>query len=174
MQTGVTLVELIMFMVIIGIAVVGIMRIMSLTSLASTDPLREKQALAVAESLLEEIQLQSFTYCDPDDANAMTALNPGACASGPQGLGPTAGETRYGVPRFDHVADYHNFEMNPADPVKDMQGNVIAGLEAYTVKVTETEDLGGDRLQIDINVSIDNITVKLTGYRYRYAPRAIP
>jgi len=173
-QTGVTLVELILFILIVSVAVIGVTRIMNLTSVASTDPLREKQALALAESLLEEVQLQAFTYCDPDDANAMTANSPAGCASGAQGLTPTAGETRYGSPRFDNVGDYHNFEMNPADPIKDIQGQVILGLETYTAKIFETEELGGDRIRIDVTVSVDGLSVSLTGYRYRYAPRAIP
>lgn len=173
-QVGVTLVELILFILIISVAVIGVTRIMNLTSVASTDPLREKQALAIAESLLEEVQLQAFTYCDPDDANAMTANNPAGCATSVQGLGPTAGETRYGSPRFDNVGDYHNFEMTPADPIKDIQGQVIVGLGSYSASVQETEDLGGDRIRIDVTVSVDNLSVSLTGYRYRYAPRATP
>ncbi len=171
-QFGVTLIELILFMLIVGIAVVGLTRIMNVTSAASTDPIREKQALAIAESLLEEIELQAFTYCDPDDANAMTANSPADCASGPQLLAPTAGETRDGLPRFDNVGDYHDY--GPISPITDLQGQVIAGLENYSVKVIEQESCGPDCIQIDVAVTNADIRVNLTGYRYRYAPRAIP
>jgi MSHA pilin protein MshD len=172
LQYGVTLIELILFMLIVSIAVIGVTRIMNLSSVTSTDPLREKQALAIAESLLEEIQLQAFTLCDPDDANAMVAYVPADCASGPQVLAPTAGETRDGVPRFDNVGDYHNY--GPISPIKDIQGQTIVGLEDYSVKVFEQESCGADCIQIDVTVSSGDTRVTLTGYRYRYAPRALP
>lgn len=172
---GVTLVELILFMVIVSVAVIGVLRVMGLTNATSSDPMREKQALAIAESLLEEIQLQAFTYCDPDDANATTATSAGACASLIQGLGSTSGETRYGNPRFDNVGDYHGFSMKP---IVDIQNQVIPGLQDYQADVFETADLGGDRIQIDVTVTTgagaDAVNVKLTGYRYRYAPRTVP
>lgn len=170
---GVTLVELILFMLIVSIAVIGVTRIMNLTSVASTDPLREKQALALAESMLEEIQLQAFTFCDPDDANAMTANSPADCASAVQGLGPSAGETRNAEPRFDNVGDYAGYGPVSAT---DIQGQTITDLQAYTVQVTETLEAACANacIRIDVTASIDDVKVVLTGYRYRYAPRTVP
>lgn len=168
-QAGLTLIEIIVFILVVSVALIGILSIMRLTTIASTDPMRDKQALAIAESLIEEIQLQAFTYCDPDDANASTATSAAACASTPQGLGPTAGETRYAEPRFDNVGDYHGFTMAG---IRDIQNNAIVGLEQYTASVTET--LTGDQIQIDVLVTSGNTSVLLTGYRYRFAPRALP
>jgi MSHA pilin protein MshD len=172
---GVTLVELILFMVIVSVAVIGVLRVMGLTNTTSSDPMREKQALAIAESLLEEIQSQAFTYCDPDDANATAATSSLACASLVQGVGSTPGETRYGSPRFDNVGDYHGFSMKP---IVDIQNQVIPGLQDYQADVSEVADLGGDRIRIDVTVTtgtgVDAVNVKLTGYRYRYAPRTVP
>lgn len=174
-QKGVTLIELILFMLIVSIAVIGVTRIMNLTSVASTDPLREKQALALAESMLEEIQLQAFTFCDPDDANAMTAYSAADCASEVQGLGKSAGESRGGVPRFDNVGDYFEYgEPDPIKPVVDIQEQVIAGLENYSMSVHEVDECGGACIRIDVTVSVDDVKVVLTGYRYRYAPRTVP
>jgi MSHA pilin protein MshD len=110
--------------------------------------------------------------CDPDDANAMVAYVPTDCANGPQVLAPTAGETRDGVPRFDNVGDYHNY--GPISPIKDMQGQAIVGLENYSVKVIQQTSCGADCIQIDVTVSSGDVSVMLTGYRYRYAPRALP
>lgn len=178
---GFTLVEVLIFIVIVGIAMAGILSIMNLTSVASTDPMRDKQALAIAESLLEEIESQAFTYCDPDDANASTAASPAGCASAPQGLGPTSGESRYAEPRFDNVGDYHN--MAPPVPapitakpnaVADVQGQVISELQDYVAEVKETSGLGGDEIRIDVTVRSGETVVTLTGYRYRYAPRTVP
>ncbi|MFZ6817128.1 type IV pilus modification PilV family protein [Undibacterium sp. Ji22W] len=174
-QSGVTLIELIMFMLIVSIAVIGVIRIMNLTSVTSTDPLREKQALALAESMLEEIQLQAFTYCDPDDANATTAYSAADCASEVQGLGKSVGETRGGVPRFDNVGDYFGYgDPTPIKPVVDIQEQAIVGLEAYSMKVLEVDECGGACIRIDVTVSVDDVKVVLTGYRYRYAPRIVP
>ena len=60
-QHGATLIELVMFIVIISTAVVGILQVMNLVTSHSADPLVRKQALAIAESLLEEIELQDFS-----------------------------------------------------------------------------------------------------------------
>jgi MSHA pilin protein MshD len=59
-QRGVSLVELIMFIVIVGVAVAGIVTVMTQAITYSADPLIRKQAIASAESLLEEIELQDF------------------------------------------------------------------------------------------------------------------
>src|SRR3989454_11345867 len=72
-EHGISLVELIVFIVIVGIAVAGVVGALSMATRASADPMIQKQALAIAEALLEEVQLQPFTYCDPDDPQAATA-----------------------------------------------------------------------------------------------------
>src|SRR5947208_5511596 len=105
-EHGISLIELIVFIVIVGIAVAGVVGALSMATRASADPMIQKQALAIAEALLEEVQLQPFTYCDPDDPNAASAQNAGGCTGGAGGandenllvagkLGPEAGETRY-------------------------------------------------------------------------------
>ncbi len=70
---GLSLVELIVFIVIVSASVAGIISVITVTTRSSADPLIHKQALAIAEAVLEEIQLQPFTYCDPDDPGAATA-----------------------------------------------------------------------------------------------------
>lgn len=179
MQSGLTLVELILFMLIIGIALTGITRIMNLTTVASADPLREKQALAIAESLLEEIELQAFTFCDPDDPQAASAKNatvaPDGCSdaaliqvAAPTNFGTL--ETRNGLARFDNVGDYHGYAMPNA---VDINGNAIdAGLNNYATAVTI--NLTGEIMRIDVRVTSGETDVMLTGYRFRYAPRSLP
>lgn len=76
---GLSLVELIMFIVIVGAAVAGIIGMIGIATKSSADPMIRKQALAIAEAMLEEVRLQPFTYCDPDDPAAATAdLSSGA------------------------------------------------------------------------------------------------
>jgi type II secretory pathway pseudopilin PulG len=73
LERGVTLVELIVFIVIVSTAVAGVLMTLDISNRSSADPMIQKQALAVAEALLEEVQLQPFTYCDPDDQQAHRA-----------------------------------------------------------------------------------------------------
>lgn len=178
-QSGVTLIELILFMVIVSIALAAVIRIMNLTNVLSTDPLREKQALALAESMLEEIQLQAFTYCDPDDANATTAYSAADCASEVQGLVASNLESRNGEPHFDNVGDYGNYGPVPpydfeGNLIKDFANSTLPVLQGYSVKVREEYGCGDACIRIDVTVNVDDVTVVLTGYRYRYAPRMVP
>ena len=73
-QRGVTLVELLMFIVIISVALAGILQVMRFTTANSADPLRRKQALMIAEALLEEVRQAGFSICDPRSVNAGSAL----------------------------------------------------------------------------------------------------
>ena len=182
-QRGVSLVELIIFIVVVGVAVVGVVAAMRLGTAASTDPMIQKQALAIAEALLEEVQLQPFTYCDPDDANAASANNTAGCAVAANNetlaIGPEGGETRAGAPLFDNVSDYHNLNLAG---ISGMDGAAIGGLANYAAIITITpQGLGvipaDEALLIRVTVSGPpgtNATVVLDGYRTRYAPNALP
>ena len=74
-QRGLSMIELMVFIVIVGIAVTGVLSVYSSVTRTSVDPMVRKQALAVAESLLEEVLSKPYTYCDPDDAQADTATS---------------------------------------------------------------------------------------------------
>lgn len=184
-QLGATLVELVMFIVIVSIAVTGVLLVMNRTTASSADPLIRKQALAIAGSLLEEIELMPFTFCDPDDANAASAVIAADCTPGLSQdviTGPTpAAETRYHpTGPFDNVADYGVFSMSP---ILDITGSAIAGLGGYTASVgiaragTALLGIADDGAALRITVTVNgpgNTQVVLDGYRTRYAPRALP
>src|SRR5689334_4666432 len=112
-QSGLTLVELVMFIVIVSVGIAGVLVAMNVTVQHSADPLVTKQALAIAESLLEEIELQPYTYCDPSDDNVTTAtaavVGANGCATTVQGIGPSPANssrfTQLGIPRFNNVGD---------------------------------------------------------------------
>ena len=191
-EHGISLVELIVFIVIVSVAVAGVLGALSMATRASADPMIQKQALAVAEALLEEVQLQPFTYCDPDDPNAASAQNAGGCTGGAGGpndenllvagkLGPEAGETRYSATTpYDNVSDYNTFTMTG---IMDITGAaIIPGLENYTARVDVVNQALGTIPATDsllITVTVDgppgtNTRVVLDGYRVRYAPNALP
>ena len=189
---GVSLVELIVFIVVVSVGVAGVLLALNMSTRASADPLLQKQALAIAEAILEEVQVRPLTYCDPDDANAATALNPAACTGGAGGandesrlpLGAEAGETRTGaVTPYDNVSDYNGLAIAP---ITDLTGTAIPNLAGYSAAVAVTPQgvpaaggaaaiPGAAALLITVTVTGPaSTTVKLDGYRMRYAPNALP
>ena len=195
---GVTLIELIVFIVIVGVAMAGLFAAFDTITKASADPQVRKQVLAIAESLMDEIMLKPFTICDPDDPNAAAATAAGDCtglAGGPNDesrlvlgqLGPETGasvggaEGRYASPQFDNVSDYHGFTMLAG--IHDIANPVltIPGLDAYKVtniSITQA-GLGGIPAAAALLISITvtgpgGVTMTLEGYRTRYAPNTLP
>lgn len=189
-QTGISLIELVIFIVVVSVGVAGILSVMNITVMHSADPLVQKQAAAIAESLLEEIELQPFTWCDPNDDNATTATSAAGCATTAEGMGPEAAfinqpnaENRYqdvngGNSPFDNVNDYHGFAMAGIRGI-DASATVLPGLGAYNASVAIAEAgaafglTAGEVLQINVRVTGPGGTdITLTGYRFRYAPNA--
>lgn len=173
---GISLVELIVFIVIISVGLAGILGVMNLTTRASADPLIQKQALAIAEAYLEEVLAMPFTYCDPDDPAAADAPSALACAT-PESIGPEGGETRAGTPPFDNVSDYHGFSGAPSN----VDGTAIPALTAYQVLITVTQQNLTNTVPavatLRVTVAVTgpgNTTVALDSYRIRYAPNALP
>ena len=174
---GLTMIELVIFMVVVSAALAGVLRVFLQSTAASADPALVRQALAVAESLLEEAQLMPFTFCDGDDVNVSTATSTVGCAGVADAIGAEAGEGRYATPQFDHVNDYHGFAMAG---ITDITNTAVAGLAGYSASVTVAASaLGnigagsGDALRITVTVTGPGSTsITLDGYRARYAPNA--
>lgn len=101
-QIGLTLIELIVFIVIVSVAIVGVLSVLNITVMRSSDPLVQKQAQALAEGLLEEIQTAYFAYCDGADVQLKYARDVANCTGGGDTYGAETGETR----PFDTIKDY--------------------------------------------------------------------
>lgn len=183
LQRGLSLIELIMAMVIVGVALAGIVSAINFNVLHSADPVVKKQALALAESLLEEVERMPFTWCDPNDANLLTATGSADCAAlSEDNTAPELGETRGGGTPFDNVNDYNGYCM--ATPgcaitkIVDITGAEIANLAGYTAKIAvATSALDSidatSKAALRITVTVTgplNTTVLLEGYRTRYSP----
>ncbi len=173
---GLTLIELLLFVVVVGIALSAMLQVFVTATKSSVDPMVRRQQLAVAESLLREVELMPFTWCDPTDANVETATSAGGCASLAEGNGPEAGQTRYGPTNFfNNVNDYAGFSMSG---IRDVTNAAVAGLSGYSAAVAVTgvaldNITAGDALKITVTVTApDNSTVSLQGWRTRYAPNA--
>jgi MSHA pilin protein MshD len=183
-QRGASLVELVMFIVVIGAGLAGIIGIWRTTAQGSADPLIQKQALAIAEAYLEEVLAMPFTYCDPDDANAATAesavvgVGPTFCAATVEAIGAEAGEARgSGTTPYDNVNDYNSLATGvPAS----IDGTAISGLSSYSVSVAVVaESLSTVAAPASLRVTVtvtgpSSTSVRLDGYRTRYAPNALP
>jgi MSHA pilin protein MshD len=187
---GLSLIELVFFIVVLAIGFAATLVLYNQAVTGSVDPIVRKQVLAIANSLLEEIELRGFTYCDPDDANVYTATSAtvggvGGCATiAESAMGPDAGETTRAL--FDNVNDYHGFKM-PDPPklifsIQDVMGNTIQGLGGYAVTNVTVAPVGAatfglvddnDALLITVTVTgPTNVSVTLHGYRFRYAPNS--
>lgn len=144
-MAGVTLVELIVAIVIVGIALAGLVAAYNRASVASADPVITQQMLAIAESMMEEVLLKPYDGGD------------GA-----------VGATRA---QYDEIGDYANYT---AQPVTDADGIPIAGLGRYTVSVAlapVSAALPGvaanDARRIAVTVTHGSESLTLNGWRTR-------
>ena len=105
-NAGFTLVEVVILIVVLSAAIVGVLLIFQNTVRSSADPQVQKQVLAIAEAMLEEVLLTSYD------------VQPGT--------GTRA--------NFDNVTDYNGYTTAPGGMV-DLQGAAVPGLQAYNVAV---------------------------------------
>jgi MSHA pilin protein MshD len=119
--------------------------VMNYTVQHSADPMLQRQALAIAESYLEEVLLQSFN--DPDG-----------------GIEPNRS-------LFDDVGDYNGLNDIGA---RDQAGNAILGLGFYTVSMTVTPTAFNgiplaDCRRVTVTVSHPSgISLSLSGHSTNY------
>ena len=150
-QRGISLLELILFIVIIGIALGALLSVLNITTQNSVDPLLRKQALSIVESLLEEVQLHDFA-------------NPAG--------GFTGAATQANRALFDDVMDYNGFATTGIYSA-DGSGTGIAGLTDYNVSVTVTPiawlAVASDAVQITVTATTPNgQSLQAVGYRMNY------
>jgi len=143
-QRGFTLIELIIFIVVVSAGLAGILSVMNATVASSADPMVRKQTVAIAESLLEEILLKEYT-------------NPAGGYSGTNRI------------QFDDVSDYAGYTSTG---IVDMVGVAVPGLSAYnisSVTVADSADLTGvSAKKITVKVTGPGGDISLIGYRANY------
>lgn len=81
-QRGFNLIEVIVFIVIVSVALVGVLSVFNVTIRHSADPLIRKQMQALAEALMEEVLLRPFTYCNGSDTRLKLATEARVSATG--------------------------------------------------------------------------------------------
>jgi len=157
-QHGLSLIELIMFIVIVSVGVLGILSVLNVTVRNSADPMIRKQVLAVADAMLEEVLTKDFS----NPAGGFTPATPG---------NPTQAER----PNFDDVDDYNMTGAWNWTGVRSLldTSTSIMGLASYTVTVTVADAaLNGiaaaNSKAVTVTVTGGNETVTLVGYRTNY------
>lgn len=143
-----TLIELIIFIMVVSLGLAGVLTVFNTVVRGSADPLIHKQALAAAEALMEEILLKDFA--DPD------GLAEGNRAD------------------FDDVNDYNGYSTTGVYSLADL-GAPIAGLTTYNVNVAVVPPaaaIGGvapaQIRQVSVTVVGNGASVQLVGYRFNY------
>lgn len=146
-QHGVTLIELVISIVVVGIAVGAVLGVLATNTAASADPMVRQQAIAIAEGYLEEILLKPMA--DPDGADGEASR-----------------------PQFDDIDDYDGLSNVGA---RDQFDSAVAGLGDYNIDVTVTASAAlpaiasADVLRVDVRVRrVPDIDVTLSTYRTRF------
>ncbi|HIV73437.1 MAG TPA: type II secretion system GspH family protein [Candidatus Aquabacterium excrementipullorum] len=145
-RRGFTLVEMLLAIVIIGIGVAGVLMAFSATVKNSSDPVVNKQLLAIAEEMIEEVELKPFS-------SSIASTSAGCARSG-----------------FMKISDYNNYATN--NQICDIDGVPIAALSGYSVLVkTEAVAIGGvsAALRITVRASRSTDSITLVSWRTNYA-----
>jgi len=152
-QRGMTLVELVIAMAIIGVGLAGVLGALSKLAVTTADPLIKKQMIAIAEGMLEEVQLQPYT-----SATTVT-IGANSCVRD----------------QFQGTWDYNNY--NAPRPICDTSGNPITMLSGYRVSVAVANEAAGGPLtgvpagrasRITVTVTHGTDNYSLQGWRVDY------
>lgn len=146
-ERGFSLVEAVMFIVVVSIALVVLVQSYNLATVGLAEPVVRRQTLACAQALMEEILLKDFA--NPSGGYA----------------GPYSAATRS---QFDDVMDYNGLTLTG---ISDLANTPIAGLENYSANVSVTATAfggvplaGGWRVRVTVT-NPNGGQVVLEGYR---------
>lgn len=136
---GFTLIELIIFIVVVGVGLAGIVSVMNTVVKSSADPMVRKQAIALADSVMEEILQKAFD--DPDGVQGNEATRD----------------------TMDDVDDYNGKTQALFALPPELNGYAIA----ITVAVDNaTLSVAAKRVTVTVSKGAESIT--MTGYRTNY------
>ena len=144
-RRGFTLIEAILAIVVIGVGMTGLMSSVSVVSRNSADPVVRKQMLAIAQEMLEEIQLKPYAAA----ANAA-----------PTGCGRDT---------YNDLLDYNGYSSTG---ICSIDGVVIPALAKFNASVSVAAGTVGGvgaARRIVVSVSLGNDSLQLVGWRTDFA-----
>jgi len=150
---GFTLFEIVLLIAVVAAALAGVLLVFQNTVGSSADAQVRKQALAIAEALLEEVLIASY---DPLPGTGARA-------------------------DFDDIQDYNGYTTGAG--IRDIEGNLVPGLGNYSASVAVAaavplNDTSGTlpvnearRVTVTVTVAgLSDFTVRLDGWRVDYTP----
>ena len=167
-QSGFTLIELVLFIVVVSVGLTGVLAAFNTVVRRSADPLATKQVLRVAEATMQEV-LQKAYQNDPTDAGN---------ASATVGCTPTTTPScRPNTPadraNYNDVDDYNGYAQTGIMLLDGV--TPVSGLTGYTLTIAV--DKAGATLgtltapnvkKITVTVANGTQTITLAGYRTNY------
>ena len=152
-QRGLTLIELIMFIVIVSVGLAGVLGVMNVTTRSSADPVVRKQALAIAEAMMDEVLGKDFQ----DLTGACTPATAPSCR-----LNTPADRQNY-----NDVGDYNTWNQTG---VYQVDGSLAPVLGTYTVRVDVAalalSGVAGQQVTVTVGGGTETIT--LNGFRANF------
>lgn len=149
-QTGFSLIETVLFMVVVGVALAAVVNAFNMANQAGVDPVLRRQSLAIAQALLEEVLFKDFA-------------NPAGGYAGPYNAATRA--------LFDDVGDYDELALAG---ISDLSGAAVAGLESYSAHISVTAAAignvpatAGRRITVTVTDPAGQ-SIRLDGYRADY------
>jgi MSHA pilin protein MshD len=193
-QRGATLIELVIFIVIVSVALAGVESMLNMGVMHSADPMVRKQMQTIGEGLLDEIEQMPYSACDPVLNTNPTATTTAQCtpASAYQQFGyPTSGSS----PRsnYNNLGNYCS-NAGPAaatcssltlgsssTAMPDVTGSTTGAPSGYWATITLTpETLWGvtsnstaatmNVLRVTVTVYYGSDSLILETYRTRWSP----
>jgi len=169
-QSGFSLIETILVIVLLGVAVAG-MAAMFLNNVSkSHEPYLRQRALAVANAFMDEILRKRWDDNSPlggGCVNTGTAL----CASGPAPAG--IGNEEAARADWDDIDDFN--AISNQSPPQDSSGSDMPGYEGFTVSVTVSQPgawngvPAADVKRIEVQVTSNNgETISLSAWRVNF------
>ena len=167
------MIELVIFILVVSVAVIGVLQVITLNTARSADPIRQKQALAIAEGLMNEIRSAGMARCDITDT--VNYGVPGA----PCAIPDNVGQESVGDRPYDNVNDYVTAWNTPTAYTMDTDRNNFPSGYAATVTIPDPAAQAAPfpgvpasaALQVFVTVSYGGgNNVVLSTWRTRYQP----